>query len=533
MDAEGDYKYYKFQFTQAEAADSYMGFREVDLIGVDYTPVSDFNMLVILDENNATFKNAGFRHSLCQPNGEDLRFQSSAGAELKYEIASWNQSGKSIIWLNIPSLVRNEKITMRWGNSASATPSYVTDGSAWSNYMAVYHLDQAQGQNAPDSGPHNNHATMRDPQNNQPIKSAVSIVGGSYEFPKNQNKDFRNESLSGTMSLDNFALSGWVRATVNDAQDWHDYYGIKHANGGQLRFEANNNPPRIHVPSSVIVHPNLYSSNNPAGKLNADEWNHLVFSGSGGKLRLYMNGVLNTTADFQESAQVNGFYIAYANNNSAGIHDEVALHKIARHERWANATYKNQNTGSNYVNLGTFAGPPYFEDTETVIYAKKNVAIANFTPTVFGGGTLAYSAAGLPPGISINSSTGIISGTTDEVGDSTFTVTVTGANAAGAVRTTSKTYIIKVSDPDSFPLQVRFHTFGYAGSSTLNQFPVLLTFDSGITGFSYNSLASATAGDLRFYAANGEELPYEIETWTHQEFQEYGFVRIQFQELIR
>ena len=36
-----------------------MGFREVDLIGVDYTPVSDFNMLVILDENNATFKMPG------------------------------------------------------------------------------------------------------------------------------------------------------------------------------------------------------------------------------------------------------------------------------------------------------------------------------------------------------------------------------------------------------------------------------------------------------------------------------------------
>ena len=109
------------------------------------------------------------------------------------------------------------------------------------------------------------------------------------------------------MSLDNFALSGWIRATVNDAQDWHDYYGINTTNGGQLRFEANNNNPGIHVPSSVIVHPNLYSSNNPAGKLNADEWNHLVFSGSGGKLCLYMNGVLNTTADFQESAQCQWF----------------------------------------------------------------------------------------------------------------------------------------------------------------------------------------------------------------------------------
>ena len=221
--------------------------------------------------------------------------------------------------------------------------------------MAVYHLDQAQGQNAPDSGPHNNHATMRDPQNNQPIKSAVSIVGGSYEFPKNQNKDFRNESLSGTMSLDNFALSdGSVQLLTMHRTGTIIMVLI-------LRMVVNYalRPiiiiPIIHVPSSVIVHPNLYSSNNPAGKLNADEWNHLVFSGSGGKLRLYMNGVLNTTADFQESAQVNGFYIAYANNNSAGaIHDEVALHKIARHERWANATYKNQNTGSNYVNLGTF-----------------------------------------------------------------------------------------------------------------------------------------------------------------------------------
>ena len=85
----------------------------------------------------------------------------------------------------------------------------------------------------------------------------------------------------------------------------------------------------------------------------------------------------------------------------------------------------------------------------------------------------------MPPGISINSSTGIISGTTDEVGDSTFTVTVTGANAAGAVRTTSKTYIIKVSDPDSFPYKLDFTLSGYAGSSTL--ITGFIDFDSGIT----------------------------------------------------
>ena len=513
-DDPGDYTYYKLQVTQAEGTDSYLGFREVDLIGVDYTPVQDFNMAVILDENDATFKAAGFRHSLCQGNAQDLRFQSSSGAELKYEIASWNQSGKSIVWLNVPTLIRNDKIIMRWGNPNSSSPSYVTDGSAWSNYLAVYHLDQDEGVAAPDSGPHDNHATIGYTGTN-PIKSTTSKIGGSFKFDKNQNRDFRNTSVTGTMTLDDFTLSGWIRGTTNNAQDWHDYYGINTTNGGQLRFEANNaNPPRIHVPASGIVHPNLNTSNDGAGKLDQNEWNHLVFTGSGGKLRAYMNGVLNTTADFQESAQVSGIYIARANNNSAGaIHDEVAFHKTARHERWANATYTSQNTGINYVNWGTLAGPPYFEETVTELFGKKNVAINSFTPTVFGGGSPTFSAAGLPPGISINATTGVISGTTDEVGDSSFTITTTGSNAAGEVRTASKTYLIKISDPESSPYKVNFTTTGYTGSSTLNQFPVLIKFDTGISGFSYNSFASPTAGDLRFYGSNGEELPYEIESW--------------------
>ena len=116
-----------------------------------------------------------------------------------------------------------------------------------------------------------------------------------------------------------------------------------------------------------------------------------------------------------------------------------------------------------------------------------------------------HTAAGLPPGITINSSTGEISGSTDEVGSSTFTITANGTNAAGETRTASKTYEIKISDPDSYPYKVDFTLSGYTGSSTLNQFPVLLKFDSGISGFSYNSFASATAGDPGS-SSTGEEL---------------------------
>ena len=190
VDSPGDYSYYKLLITQASGTNTYLGIIEVDLIGLDYTPLNDFNLLVTLDENNATFKAAGFRHSLCKPNGEDLRFQTSSGVELKYEITSWNQSGKSVVWVNLPTLARNEVIFMRWGNTAAAAPSYVSDGSAWSNYLGVYHLDQAQGASAPDSVPI---ITMRlstiPVPHPQYQKDGVS--GGAFAFSKNTGSGFK------------------------------------------------------------------------------------------------------------------------------------------------------------------------------------------------------------------------------------------------------------------------------------------------------------------------------------------------------
>ena len=195
------------------------------------------------------------------------------------------------------------------------------------------------------------------------------------------------------------------------------------------------------------------------------------------------------------------------------VQDEMTFHKIARHERWIDAAYKSQVPGNTFVNMANLAGPPTSMTRRLKSSPRKMSAMTAFTPTALGGGTIAYTAAGLPPGVSINSSTGQISGTTDEIGASTFTVTASGTNAAGANRTASKTYTLKVSDPDAYPFRLPLTLAGYTGSSTLTQFPVLVELNSSITGFTYNSFASTTGGDLRFYAADGEELPYEVETW--------------------
>ena len=106
------------------------------------TPLSDWNMLVRLSENDSNGTgNRGFRYSQARSNGGDLRFVDKYGAELKYEIAKWNPSGESHIWVNLPKLINDENVTMYWGNPSAGLPTYANNGSVWQDYFGVYHLD--------------------------------------------------------------------------------------------------------------------------------------------------------------------------------------------------------------------------------------------------------------------------------------------------------------------------------------------------------------------------------------------------------
>ena len=73
--------------------------------------------------------------------------------------------------------------------------------------------------------------------------------------------------------------------------------------------------------------------------------------------------------------------------------------------------------------------------------------------------------------------------------------------------------------PGSFPNPANYDrmkiTFsGYTNEEALPDFPVLVRLSTNLAGFSYAQFASPGDGaDLRFLAANGRELPYEIDTW--------------------
>ena len=66
-------------------------------------------------------------------------------------------------------------------------------------------------------------------------------------------------------------------------------------------------------------------------------------------------------------------------------------------------------------------------------------------------------------------------------------------------------------DTTLFSMKSEMTIPGYAGSTTLANFPVLVRLSAGSpSGFAY---ADVTNGDIRFADANGNSLPFEIEKW--------------------
>ena len=141
----------------------------------------------------------------------------------------------------------------------------------------------------------------------------------------------------------------------------------------------------------------------------------------------------------------------------------------------------------------------------TEIFGKKDTTITSYTVAHSGNGS--FTATGLPPGLTINSANGVISGSTSVVGTQNITITATGTTAGGGTVTDTKVYTIKITDPSSFPIRMDLTLSGYTGSSTLTDFPVLVSLSSSITGFSYNGFLDSDGDGVHAPGATCALLP--------------------------
>ena len=222
---------------------------------------------------------------------------------------------------------------------------------------------------------------------------------------------------------------------------------------------------------------------------------------SKGHASVYVDGVLDGTTKFYFPGKktITGLSIGRGFGNNHGPNttiDEATFAKVGRSSQWISASYQNQKPNSNYLNFGNLVGPislnvilRALKSTERRIYwsIPYRQLFRNWI----------LSATGLPPGLTINATTGEISGSTSVVGSQNFTVTATGTTAGGASVTVSKQYKIVISDPSSFPFSVNLTIPASQVNSTLTDFPLLVSLSSSISGFSYNAFLDTDGDGIR------------------------------------
>ena len=96
-------------------------------------------MLVRLHKDFFNFRQA-------KPKGEDVRFSTSAGIAMPYQIEDWDPAaGNASIWVRVPNIKGNacQQIRMFWGKADAASES---SGSAVFNasngFLSVWHMNE-------------------------------------------------------------------------------------------------------------------------------------------------------------------------------------------------------------------------------------------------------------------------------------------------------------------------------------------------------------------------------------------------------
>ena len=276
--------------------------------------LSNFPLLLRL----STARQPLFDPADCGTGGSDLRFALADGTLLAHEIDTWNPSGESLVWVNIPSLSADTEIVAYWGVKDSSLAPAVTASDTWSDYVAVYHLGEGD-KIAYDSSANGYSATNA---------AAVSLgsspkVGGCANIhdlyvtgvtnllDPNAVKPLSNRSsitFSAWVAIDNFNTGvndDAQNARVEIARKFNGVAADRHKGGFSCRYFANlSYPPKNNNPvfgiflddstgiSSTIENWNTYNAPPSDGA-----WLYLTCTINGTTVAKYINGALLTDSD--------------------------------------------------------------------------------------------------------------------------------------------------------------------------------------------------------------------------------------------
>ena len=317
-----------------------------------------FPLLVRLNKDWFDFKQA-------RANGEDIRFATSTGTPLAYQIDEWDApGGTACVWVRIPTIKGNtlQEIKAHWGNADAASESNAKAVFNESNgYLSVWHMsdpvkDDVGTLESKDAG----------------TTAIAGMIGQARHFAGKKGI-FCGDKIANYPAADSaHSTEAWFRAEQPNVTiiGWGNEGGGR---GSKVRMQLRS-PPHLHVDSD-------FSDINSENRLPMGEWIHVVHTYGGGPRRLYINGKIDSEAATKlDIKNPSRFWMGgwYNNYDFIGDIDEVRISKVARSADWVKLEYENQKP------LQTLVGP--------VVQAGNAFAVSPETSTVLEGKSATFTA---------------------------------------------------------------------------------------------------------------------------------------------
>ena len=304
--------------------------------------VEGFPLLVRLHKDWFDFGQAGLK-------GEDIRFSTSAGVPLAYQIEEWDAAkGEASIWVRVPLIKGNERQELRvhWGKADTAGES---DGKAVFNesngYLSVWHMngpvkDEVGTLESKDVG-----TTVTTGM----IGPARHLAGKQGVFGGEKIQSYPQGSAA-------HSSEAWFRAEQPNGSILA--WGNEQAHGNVvMQFRS---PPHVNV--------DCYFSDGSVqsrSRLALGEWIHVMHTYEKGNARVYVNGALDGAATSRAAPLairnparlwIGGWYHNY---DFIGDIDEVRVSKVVRSADWVKLQYENQKPHQTLVGSMVRAGKAF------------------------------------------------------------------------------------------------------------------------------------------------------------------------------
>ena len=273
-----------------------------------------------------------FDFSQAKANGEDLRFSTTTGTPLAYQIDAWDPAaGTASIWVRIPTIRGNsrQEIKLHWGKADAASES---NGAAVFNesngYLSVWHMNQ----------PVKDDVGSLESQDAGTTASA-GMIGPARHFAGQQGVFGGEQIANYPAGASSHSTEAWIRPEKPNGTVLA--WGNEQAQGKVVMHYRS--PPHVQMDC-------YFSGADVAGDraIPMSQWAYVVHTYQQGDSRVYVNGVLdkastNPSAPLSINSParlwIGGWYHNY---DFIGDIDEVRISQVARSPDWIKLQYENQ-----------------------------------------------------------------------------------------------------------------------------------------------------------------------------------------------